>query len=64
MDDEEGDEFGSLDDVDLTGDFFENLDELNQLAGSGDCFIDPFSSAIAIPNWVANSAAATAAGGS
>ncbi|PNY01395.1 WRKY transcription factor 22-like protein [Trifolium pratense] len=63
--DEEGDEFGSLDDVVLTDDFFENLDELNQLAGgSGDCFLDPFSSAIAIPNWVANSAAATAAGGS
>ncbi|GAU32010.1 hypothetical protein TSUD_157990 [Trifolium subterraneum] len=65
MDDEEGDEFGSLDDVVLTDDFFESLDELNQLGGSGDCFTDPFSSAIAIPNWVANSAAAaTAAGGS
>ncbi|WJX82910.1 WRKY transcription factor [Trifolium repens] len=66
MDDEEGDEFGSLDDVVLTDDFFDSLDELNQFASSGDCFADPFSSAIAIPNWVANSAtaAATAAGGS
>ncbi|KAI5428526.1 WRKY transcription factor 22 [Lathyrus oleraceus] len=62
MDDEEGggeDEFG-LSEVVLTDDFFESLDELSQLGGSGDCFIDPFSSAIGIPNW----AAATAAGGS
>lgn len=56
MDDEEGDEFG-LSDVVLSDDFFESLDEFG--------FTDPFSSAIAIPNWVANSAAAaTAAGGS
>ncbi|KAJ1443523.1 WRKY domain [Sesbania bispinosa] len=65
MDDEEEDEFG-LSDMVLTDDFFESLDELSQLTGSsvvtGDCFIDPFS-AIAIPSWVANSAA-TAAGGS
>ncbi|XP_058737415.1 WRKY transcription factor 22-like [Vicia villosa] len=63
MDDEEGggDEFG-LSDVVLSDDFFDSLDELSQLggSGSGECFTDPFSSGIGIPNW----AAATAAGGS
>ncbi|KAK7340312.1 hypothetical protein VNO77_21014 [Canavalia gladiata] len=58
MDDEEGDEFG-LPDMVLTDDLFESLDELSQLTGPsslGDCFSDPFS-AIAIPSWVASSAA-------
>lgn len=66
MEDEEGeDEFG-LSDMVLTDDFFESLDELSQfseLNGAGECFADPFSG-ITIPSWVANSAAATAAGGS
>ncbi|CAI8613208.1 unnamed protein product [Vicia faba] len=59
MDDEDVDEFG-LSDVVLSDNFFDSLDELSQLGGSGDCFTDPFSSGIGIPNW----AAATAAGGS
>lgn len=67
VDNEEEDEFG-LSDMVLPDDFFESLDELSQITGTdggvtGDnCFNDPFS-AIAMPTWVANSAA-TAAGGS
>ncbi|MED6218925.1 WRKY Transcription Factor [Stylosanthes scabra] len=70
-DDDDGDEFG-LSDMVIPDDFFDSFDELKDITGiDGDddgvrgdssCFVDPFS-AIAMPSWVANSAA-TAAGGS
>ncbi|MED6159677.1 WRKY Transcription Factor [Stylosanthes scabra] len=70
-DDDDGDEFG-LSDMVIPDDFFDSFDELKEITftgidddgvrGDSSCFVDPFS-AIAMPSWVANSAA-TAAGGS
>lgn len=66
--DDDDDEFG-LSDMVIPDDFFDSFDELKEITGIDDdgirgdnFFVDPFS-AIAMPSWVANSAA-TAAGGS